>query len=315
MTCRSCTARKKCRNCQLVRYCNEIHQHQDWDQHKPLCKWLRAFLENHFDCPLSTEGTPTITIRKLLLDASHAWWSKKADEGDAEAIFLYGHSLLLKGNEHSVSDEVFRITSEAALAAFSKATDLGHVHAPHSQGQCLLFVCGLSADTQKKAYECFLKAAARGSRLGHFAVGLCLQKGDGVQQNVSMAVASYERVIIIRDIESKLFEPDASLFPSVVDPLRGEALARLGMCYANGVGNVKKDLNKAAAYFRLSCSENNTLGQFMFGTCYVNGAGVEHDVNKAVHLLGVAARKGHSGAQNLLDQIIGTYGDIRKEKK
>jgi TPR repeat protein len=134
---------------------------------------------------------------------------------------------------------------------------------------------------------------------------------------------SYERVLY--NLDEELGEkrsrdlhdvpaPDAAL-PLCRDddePLRGDTLAHIGMCYARGLGNLPKEPTKAAEYFRQSAYTGSALGAFMLGTCHINGVGVPFNAALAEHFLKLATSKGHNGARNLLTEIFQAYGKQEK---
>jgi TPR repeat protein len=60
---------------------------------------------------------------------------------------------------------------------------------------------------------------------------------------------------------------------------------------------LKKNLARAAEYFRLAAEQGNAIGQVNFGFCLKNGDGVEKDVVRAVEYFRLSADQGNVEAQ------------------
>jgi TPR repeat protein len=334
MTCRSRHALKRCCHCQLTRYCDKAHQLDDWPQHKPFCRWLRTFLDQHPSRPLENsmnhhlppppsrgpqhdaDDSASAWVRKakdaaheaLKLEASVEWWARLADNGDAESMFLSAHYLLTR-RPGSAPEE------KRALALFSKAASHGHAESLYCLGYRLFAMRAQLAQQASKgdekvarAYDYFRRSADLGCSLGLFSQALCLDGGKGVRRDGKKAVELFER--FIRKVEERRGHNIVSERGCFEAGLRGEALARIGLYFFHGKDSFPKDFVRAAEYFRVSARSNSSLGQFMLGTCYVNKNGVDFDLDKAVHLLGLAASNGYENAERVLKEVVDLYGDI-----
>ncbi len=82
-----------------------------------------------------------------------------------------------------------------------------------------------------------------------------------------------------------------------------QALYVLGKMYGAGLG-VKKELARAAEYYRLAAEQTDAGSQYEFGTALVLGDGVKQDIAEAVKWLLIAARQGHAGAKTSAESLF-----------
>jgi uncharacterized protein len=75
----------------------------------------------------------------------------------------------------------------------------------------------------------------------------------------------------------------------------------LGIIYANGFADVRKDYAKALKWYRLSAEQGNALGQSILAGLYVKGFGVLKDNVTAYMWYNIASANG--------DEIAGKYRD------
>lgn len=131
-------------------------------------------------------------------------------------------------------------------------------------------------------YKETLVQAKAGEVAAQFAVANMLEHGDGVKLDVRASVEWYKKA---------------------ADQGHGEAQFRMGWLYANGIG-LRQDYHAAAKWYRLASTfNNNTDAQFRLGELHFNGRGVEHDYGKAIKYYTLAASKGHAAAQYLLGSM------------
>ena len=133
-------------------------------------------------------------------------------------------------------------------------------------GHCWLGVCyekgrGVEKDVSK-AIELYRRAIDQDSPLGFCYLAVCYEKGNGVEKDVSRAAELYRRA-------------------SDQDYPLGHC--QLGLCYENGEG-VEKDVSRAAELYRRASDQDYARGHCSLGLCYENGEGVEKDVSRAVEL-------------------------------
>jgi len=73
------------------------------------------------------------------------------------------------------------------------------------------------------------------------------------------------------------------------------AQCRLGLCYADGSG-VAKDEVEAAKWYRKAAEQNSADAQYLLGTCYAQGHGVTEDPNEGIKWWLKAAEQGSAVA-------------------
>ena len=161
-----------------------------------------------------------------------------------------------------------------AVEWFQKAAEQGHAIA-----QCYLGVCyergrGVQQD-YTKAVEWFQKAAEQGDAAAQFNLGVCYYYGRGVQQDYTKAVEWYKKAAE---------QGDAG------------AQCNLGVCYENGHG-VQQDYTKAVEWYKKAANQGHAIAQCNLGVCYERGHGVQQDYTKAVEWYKKAANQGQVNAQ------------------
>ena len=72
---------------------------------------------------------------------------------------------------------------------------------------------------------------------------------------------------------------------------KAKAQYAIGDCYLYGAG-VEEDDEKAEAWFRKAAEQGNAVGQCRLGNCYLSGIGVEEDAAQAVEWYRKAAVQG-----------------------
>lgn len=127
-----------------------------------------------------------------------------------------------------------------------------------------------------KGFSCYQTAADAGDPNGSYNLGMCYQRGYGVEPNPQKALDCFKRAA-------------ASDHP--------EAINNLGGFYRDGIV-VEKDLVRAARYFKKSADFLNVYGQLNYALALQRGEGVEKDVVAAAELLRDAAERGNAEAMN-----------------
>ena len=87
-----------------------------------------------------------------------------------------------------------------------------------------------------------------------------------------------------------------------------EARCRLGECYERGEWGLDADVTKAFELYRESASEGDAGGMYNLGRCYLEGIGIEKDMDTARLWLGLSsAEKGDFwGYAIKADEMLGT---------
>ena len=132
-----------------------------------------------------------------------------------------------------------------------------------------------SDENYESAFYWFKKAADMGASTSQRILGLCYEKGDGVEKDFEKAIYWYQKA---------------------ADNGNSEAKQRIGWCYKNGIG-FQRDLKKAAYYFAKAAESGESTAQCNLALCYCKGEGVEKDSSKAVYWWQRAAESGESTAQ------------------
>jgi hypothetical protein len=115
------------------------------------------------------------------------------------------------------------------------------------------------AKNYKEAFPKLSKAAEKGHKKAQYRLGRLYDKGNGVQENDSLAFLWY----------MKSAKQDYA-----------KAQYQVGKCYKNGEG-VKKDRKIAVEWFTKAAKQGNADGQLALGKAYMKGKGIEADAAKA----------------------------------
>ena len=87
----------------------------------------------------------------------------------------------------------------------------------------------------------------------------------------------------------------------------------LGRHYREGIG-VSKDFGKAVYWLTKAAEQGNAEAQFALGVCYVNGEGVDINLEKAISLFEKLA-KGNANAKNNLNVCQNKLGCFYAQEK
>ena len=164
-----------------------------------------------------------------------------------------------------------------AAQAFILAAEGGHVAAQNMLGICLEYGRGVRQDV-RAAVVCYRKAAGHGLAAAQFNLGLCLSNGTGIAQDLHAAVVCYRQA-------AKQGHADAQ--------------NSLAVCLANGTG-VAADPAQALLWFRKAAEQGNPRALYNLGRRYAAGIDVAKDDATALALLRKAADLGHEQARKLL---------------
>jgi TPR repeat protein len=140
------------------------------------------------------------------------------------------------------------------------------------------------------AVKYYKKAADGGFLIGAYNYGRCLERGNGVDQNLTEAIRYYE---IAANEGGRADEgyPRASF-----------ALAR---CLEEGM-NGTLDLKAAAKYYKATARAGMKEAQLRYGSILEKGLGVKVNVTKAVQDYAMAAANGYERAEARLNEMVTT---------
>ena len=150
---------------------------------------------------------------------------------------------------------------------------------------------------KKAAIEQLSRAADSGHPIAQWKLGRIYQTGDGVPPNDFKAFEYYNQVANSHADDAP-GSPEAAFVAS--------AFVALGSYYLNGIKDtaVKPNVDKARDIFTYAASYfGDPDAQYNLGRLYLESA-AERDPKQAARWLGLAAKKGHSGAQALLGQLL-----------
>lgn len=99
--------------------------------------------------------------------------------------------------------------------------------------------------------------------------------------------------------DDELYDKAFELYQKAEDMGSLDAMAGLGLCYLNGYG-VEKDLERALQYLSEAAEQGVARGQHLLAWMYENGEGVKKNKVKAAELYRLAAEQGWARAQNHL---------------
>lgn len=142
----------------------------------------------------------------------------------------------------------------------------------------------------KEAFALWEKSAWQGDAYAQYNLGVCYNKGEGVEQDYNEAV--------------KWFTKSAE---------QGDASAQcdLGKCYYNGLG-VKRNTKKAVKWIEKSAEQGYAMAQNNLGWCYFYGEGVKKDAEEAVKWIKKSAEQGNADAQDNLGIFYTERDGIKK---
>lgn len=145
----------------------------------------------------------------------------------------------------------------------------------------LLFRGGRSVDIDGEhvdevaAAEKFQRAADLGNTHAMYTLGVCFERGRGVEQDLSRAAALYR---------------DAAHAGG-----HARALHNLGVCYERGWGVPRDSATAAMLYFH-ACGKGYPPAIYNLGLCFERGLGVRLHMETAVKLYSWASEKGDANA-------------------
>ena len=204
---------------------------------------------------------------------------------------------------------------EKAVEYFAKAAENGHQEAAVCMGKCWEMGIGVKADPviAKRWYE---KAAKLGARPAEFQnIKKAFQPVSGSQNSAQVsrpassgnkvqddpAQSDYEAGLINEG--QKNFVTAVLLYKIAAEKGSMAALTRLGLCYKNGLGVTKDDV-EAAQLFLKAAKGGEAEAMLYLGECYENGQGMVRDNVQARMWYEKAARAGRQEeAQKALKRL------------
>lgn len=197
-----------------------------------------------------------------------------AERGNADALCDYG-TCLFNGSGIAKDDA-------AALEYWTQAAEQGSASAMHKVGMCYLRgLCGLEKDPRKSA-DLFTQASEKGEANAIFNLAVMYENGIGVDKNPAK---SNELLLIAA--EKKL--PIACFF--------------LGMKTMAEAGSNAEATAKAVSLIQLAAEAGEARAQFVYGSLFQSGRGVEKDLAQAAGWYRRSAKGGFAPANQALQQL------------
>ena len=137
----------------------------------------------------------------------------------------------------------------------------------------------------------FSKAAEQGLSAAANALGVCYEKGNGVEQSYTTAVKWYRKAAAQNNTY---------------------AIRNLGICYFFGWGVEKSDF-KAVRMFNKAALKKDATAQFFLAVCYEAGLGVGENKFEAKKWYYKSARQGHRKALEWVRKRAG-QGDTEAQR-
>ncbi|KAJ3048726.1 Leucine-rich repeat serine/threonine-protein kinase 2 [Rhizophlyctis rosea] len=156
-----------------------------------------------------------------------------------------------------------------------------------------------SASAAAKWYE---KAAKKGHTLAQYSIGLAYKHGNGVEQDEDLSIEYFHKAADKNNLDAiyelGLFYQSEDNTPTAAEYYEeaarqghGDAQAALGYCYVEGVG-LEEDVEEAVKWYRKAAEQGNVRALVAMGGFYEDGRGVERDLWKAYEWFGKAAERG-----------------------
>ena len=285
-------------------------------------------------------------VEKNLREAKK-WYRKAADQGYVYAQYCLAE-LRHRGEDgekdvseamrwyHAAAEQGYEPAKEA-LRNLENEKELSQADDLVSKGKTFL-------DNQEyhDAVECFRIAAQMRNAQAMYYLGLCYEKGLGVEQDAAeaekwirkaaeqghadalQALQKIEQPIStseaaqlvdkgVEHYENKEYEQAAECFRQAAEMGHAVAQSYLGVYYENGWG-VPKDAAEAVKWYRAAAEQGEAGAQFNLALCYRNGRGVPKDEAEAVKWFRAAAEQGLAVAQFNLGNAYNNGDGVAQDK-
>lgn len=237
-------------------------------------------------------------------EQTEAWFRKAAEAGNGKAMYCL--AIYLKRGEHGWDQDLEESVTWLARAVdkenpdamyvlgrcyaegegveknLEMATELYRKAAEHDNPHGMLMVAqrALESGDKSEAFKWFGRLQKDFDNAeGMYGLGWCYQNGIGVDTDEVQAVDWYKKA---------------------VERGNRRALFHLGSCYAKGLGGLPKDERKAFVLYQEAERLNVPGTAYAIGLCFLEGKGVEKDLEKGLAYLNRAASEGDVKAMNSL---------------
>ncbi|EUK19163.1 SEL1-like repeat protein [Commensalibacter papalotli (ex Servin-Garciduenas et al. 2014)] len=190
------------------------------------------------------------------------WYDKSISHDSSQGYMGKGLLLLRLGESEADYAEAAKFLEVAAERKMGSAL--------HKLG--VMYETGRGVPTNyKRAAELYKEAAELGIRDAQALYGVALKKGQGVEQNFIQAETWLRKAALAGDIEAAVVLADM-----------------------NGHGNddIPPNFTEAARWYVVAAEKGHIAATRALGVLYLRGMGVPKSLERAVELLGFAAKKG-----------------------
>ncbi|XP_062380849.1 death ligand signal enhancer [Sardina pilchardus] len=199
-------------------------------------------------------------------------------------------------------------------------------HVADTSVPVILNIIGLEsakAGDYEAAFSCFLASAQHRYSKAQFNVGVCYEKGRGVQRNLNKALQFYRRAAAAghrqaqyrcaklllssrRQQRAEDLDTAITLLQSAAAAGLTEAQLYLGVLFSQ---DPTRDEGKAVQFLRMAAQSGDSAGLLYLGQCYENGVGVNQCLSTAVNLYRQSTAAGNQRARGLLTALCSREED------
>lgn len=217
------------------------------------------------------ESTEQLKIGKDYLNNQNSeqaelWLQRSADNGNAEAQYLYGKMLMDKN-------------CPQALRYIQLAADQNYPEALVAMGKVYFNGWGVKANKEKAA-EYFYQAHEMHCPAADVPLAIMYLEGQGIPEDINKGLSMLKQACVAGD---------------------SQACWVLGSEYISGK-HVATDYRKGAGYMLKAAEMGNVNAPHIVGTLYLYGMGLPQNSAKAVHWLEIAAKQNGTGNNPKLNE-------------
>ena len=295
-----------------------------------------AWLAEASDSLYTTEqAAPDVDVRTLNLGRGFSTWVWDPSLAAVQLGRLLASGV--KSDAHFVAPNVKR-----ALAFYRMAAARRHSEGCRLMADAYCAGRGVPADP-RQAVRLYQRAAELGNERAMFALGVCFERGIGVEALLSESKApnGKEKSAAEWAVEWYRRSANAGYAPAQNnlggcyeagvglshDPVQAvswytkaaagqqpEACCRLARCYEAGFG-VEPNLERALALYRTAAELGNTYAWYRLGVCYERGVGVPMQRGVAADWYARSARQGVPEAQYAYGLCLRAGRGVRRDEQ
>ena len=241
------------------------------------------------------------------------WYREGADNGDNEAQFHLGNCY---ANGYGVTKDL-----QKAFEWFETAANNGNILAQNNVGW--YYQAGIAVEKNlPKAIEWYEKAASQGFAQAQYNLGYIYARGIGVPTDYELAAQWYQKAALQNHADAQcnlgiLYEYGKGVpqdlrkaFDWYVKSAKNgnkNAQFNVGVFYETGKGETTNNPQEAFAWYEQAAKNGHAKAQYRLANCYLQGAGVDFDIDKAREWLEKASAQGNEAATIQLKYLNDIY--------